>query len=234
MRRLFLALPFLALQAQDPDLPAQLAKAQRLATDQVLTLQARLAADPAPAERKAYHELLLAYTLASRTAQSDPKGSRALVERSLKALEGTRDPERMALQGAFCGLMIGFSSASGMTLGPKAQGLFQQALAQRPGNPRILVLKGVNVLHTPAFFGGGPEAALPVLQEAVDAAFKEPAPADPWAPAWGKVESLSWLAYAQAEAGRKDEARATVARALALDPVNGFLETMVKPKLEAR
>ena len=234
MRRLLLALPVLVLQAQEPDLPALLAKAQRLPTDQVLTLQARLAAEPAPADRKAYHELLLAYTLASRSTQSDPKGSKALVERSLKALEGTRDPERMALQGAFCGLMIGFSSMSAMTLGPKAQGLFQQALVQSPGNPRVLVLKGVNVLHTPAFFGGGPEAALPVLEEAVKAAEKEPASADPWAPAWGKVESLSWLAYAQAEAGRKDEARATMARAYALDPVNGFLATMVKPRLGAK
>jgi hypothetical protein len=227
MRHLLFVLPFLTLQAQEPELPALLAKAQRLSTDQVLTLQARLAAEPAPGQKE-YHELYLSYVLASRRGQSDPKGSRLAVERALRTLEGTRDPERLALQGAFCGLMIGFSSGSAMTLGPKALALFDQA----PGNPRALVFKGVHLLHTPAFFGGGSKAAIPVLEEAASAAQKEAPSKDPWAPAWGRVESLSWLAYAQAEAGQPDAARATVARALALDPVNGFIQTMVLPRLK--
>ena len=233
MRYLLLALPILSLQAQDPALTTELARVQRLSTDQVRTLQARLAADPAPQEKKAYYDLYLTYTLASRWSQSDPKAAKALVDRSMASLEGTKDPERMALLGAFCGLKIGFSSASGITLGPKAMGLIDQARAQRPGTPRILTLKGVHVLHTPSFFGGGAEAAIKVLEEAVQAAAKEAAPADPWAPSWGRVESLSWLACAQASAGKKDEARATVARALALDPADGFIASMVTPRLQS-
>ena len=47
MKALLFVLPALVCQAQDPALPAQLAMAQRLSTDQLLTLQAMLAADPA-------------------------------------------------------------------------------------------------------------------------------------------------------------------------------------------
>jgi len=112
--------------------------------------------------------------------------------------------------------------------------LFAQALAQQPANPRILVAKGVHVLYTPAFYGGGPAAAMPILEAAAKAAAAEPAPTDPWAPRWGRVESLGWLAYAQAEAGLRAEAKASVAQALALDPANGFIQRMVLPRLQEK
>jgi len=227
MRSLLLLIPALVCQAQEPSLPAQLAKAQRLTVDDLQTLQARLLADPAPAAQKEYYGLYLGYVLASR----DPKAREALLERTVKALEGTRDPARMALLGGCLGLKISLSPMSGISLGPKAMGLFDEALAKSPGDPRIQTLRGVHILHTPAFVGGGADAAIPVLQAAVAAAAKEAAPADPWAPAWGRVESLSWLALAQAKAGKKAEAMATVQQARALDPDNGFLDSMVLPAL---
>ena len=234
MRSLLFVLPALVCQAQAPELPAQLARAQRLSTDQVLGLQARLKADPAPAERKAYYELYLAYLLASRRIGPDPRGAAPGLERTVKALEGTRDPERMALLGGCLGLKISLSPMSGMTLGPRAMGLFSQAEAQAPGNPRPILLRGISVLHSPAFVGGGPDKAIPILEAALAAAEHEPVAADPWAPAWGRVESLSWLAFAQAQAGRLDAARAMIQRARALDPENGFLDTMVLPQLKDR
>jgi len=234
MRSLLLLLPAIVVHAQAPDLPAQLAKAQRLSTDQVLSLQAQLMADPAPPERKAYQELYLAYVLSSRRVGPDPKGAAPLLDRTVKALEGSRDPERMALLGGCQGLKISLSPISGISLGPKAMGLFDRALAQAPDNPRPMVLKGVHLLHSPAFVGGGPEAAIPVLEAAVALAAREPLPADPWAPAWGRVESLSWLALAQAQAGRTEAALATIQRARALDPDNGFIDTMVLPVLKGK
>jgi len=234
MRHLLAVLPAVLCFAQDAGLPAQLARIQRLPIDQVRALQAKLALDVAPAEKKAYHELHLAYVLASRTRQEDPKGCKALVDSSLKAFEATQDPESQALLGAFLGLKIGFSPMSGMTLSPKAMGLFDQALAKQPASPRIALLRAIHLLHTPAFVGGGVKVALPLMEAAVALAEKEQPSTDPWAPTWGRIESLGWLAYAQAEAGQIAAARQIADRALALDPGNGFVTRMVLPRLQER
>jgi hypothetical protein len=234
MRCLLAALPAVLCFAQEADLPAQLTRLQRLPTDQVRAVQARLALDPAPAGKKAYHELHIAYVLASRLRQEDPKGCKALVESSLKAFEASQDPETRALVAAFLGLKIGFSPMSAMTLGPRAAAIFGEAAAQKPGSPRIALLRAVHLLHTPAFAGGGVKVALPMMAAAVALAEKEPASGDAWAPAWGRVESLGWLAYAQAEAEQWAAARRTVDRVLALDPGNGFVSHMVLPRLNGR
>lgn len=234
MRILFAALPAILGFAQEADLPTQLARLQRLPTDQLRSLQAKLSLDPAPSAKKAYHELHLAYVLASRTQKEDPKGCKALIESSLKTFEATQDPESQALVAAFLGLKIGFSPMSGMTLSPKAMGLFDQALAKQPGSPRIALLRAIHLLHTPAFVGGGVKVALPLMEAAVALAEKEPAPTDAWAPSWGRVESLGWLAYAQVEAEQFAAARQTATRALALDPGNGFVSRMVLPRLQGK
>lgn len=233
MRTLFL-LPAVFCCAQDAGLPAQLARLQLLPTDQVRSLQPRLALDPAPADKKAYHELHLAYVLASRQQGADQKGTKALVDRTLKAYEATKDPESQALVGALLGLKIGFAPMSGMYLSPKANRLFDEALAQRPGNPRISLLKAIHLLHSPAFVGGGAKAALPLMEQAVALAAQEAPPADPWAPAWGLKESLGWLAYTQVEADQIEAARKTVDRAMALEPNHGFITQMVLPRLQTK
>jgi hypothetical protein len=228
------ALVSLACFAQEAELTSLLARLQRLPIEQVQSLQARLALDPAPAAKKAYHELHLAYVLASRQGETDPKGTKALVERSLKTYEGVQEPESRALLGAMMGVKISFSAMSGMTLGPRAAKLFDEALAQRPGNPRITLLKAIHLLHTPAFVGGGAKVALPLMEQAVALAEKEPVPTDPWAPSWGRVESLEWLAYTQAVAGQAEAARKTADRVLAQDPKDGFIAKMVLPKLQGK
>ncbi len=234
MRPLLFVLPAVLCFAQEPGLPTQLARLQRLPTDELRALQARLAVDPAPAEKKAYHELHLAYALASRSTQDDPKGSKALVERSLKTFENAADPEAKALVAAFLGLKIGFSPMSAMTLSGRANRLFEEALAKQPTSPRIALLQAVQLLHTPAFVGGGAKAALPLMEKAVKLGEQEAAPTDPWAPAWGRIESLNWLAYTQVEADLLPEARKTVDQALALDPNNAFIARMVQPRLQAK
>lgn len=234
MRSLLLFVPALVCTAQDADLPARLARAGSLPTEELRTLQARLAADPTPAEKKAYQEAHLAYQLAGRLRESDPKACRALVERTLKALESRRDPESRALMGALLGLKIGYEPMAGMALSPQAMGLFEDAATLAPASPRVRLLMAVHVLHMPAFVGGGPKAALPLLEKAVQLAQAEPPAADPWAPSWGKVETLSWLAFAQYQAGQFAQAKATADRALAVDPHHGFLQKVVLPALQPK
>lgn len=234
MRYLFLLLPAVFCFARETDLPTQLTRVQQLPTEQVRSLQAKLAAEAIPAEKKAYYELYLDYVLASRQRNEDPKGTRALVERSLAAHEASRDPETQALVGAMLGLKIGFAPMSGMTLSPRAMQLFNEALAQRPASPRITLLKAIHVLHMPAFVGGGAKAALPLMERAVQLATKEAPSVELWTPTWGRIECLGWLAYTQVENAQIAEARKTVDQVLALDPGNGFVVHMVLPHLQAK
>ncbi|HJW32983.1 MAG TPA: hypothetical protein VJ505_06410 [Holophagaceae bacterium] len=202
----------------------------RLSTEAVRQLQGELALATEPG--KAYAEALAAYTLVSHTRGQDPKGAEALLDRTLAALKPRRDAESLALQAACLGLKVGFSPSSGMVLGPRAAGLLEEARGLAPTNPRVLTFQGVNLLHTPAFFGGGAKAALPVLQAAVKAAQAEVAPMDPWSPTWGRAESLAWLAMAEIEAGDLEAARAHVDQSLAVDPTYGFVRVVVVPRLK--
>lgn len=228
MRHLFL-LPVLTLVLQAGEsLPERLQKVQRISADSLRQLQAELALAEVPAEAKAYHEAHLAYHLAARRQAKEPKADLALVDRAIQILEPRKDAESRALLGACLGVKIGFSPMSGMTLAPKASALFEAALQASPGNPRVLMLQGVHVLNTPAFFGGGAKLALPILEAAVKAVEGEKAPADAWAPAWGKAETLVWLAKAQRGVGQEAAATESLQRALVLDPTYGDALSLLK------
>ena len=234
MRHAFLlVLPALTAFAQDADLPARLARIKRLDVEGLKQVQASLAVAPGTPEQKAYFEALIGYELVAQTRGKDPKGAEALLDRVLKNLEGRKEAESMALRGACLGLKIGFQPMAGIHLAPEAENLFVDALRLSPGNPRVLLFRGVHVLHTPAFFGGGAERAMPLIQAALKAAEAEAAPSDPWAPRWGKAESLAWLAMAQSDAGQAEAARKSVDAALALDPSFAFAKFVLKTKVEA-
>lgn len=235
MRMQLLLLPVLtfSLSAQETDLPAQLQRSLRLGTDSLRELQAELAKDPTPPEKKAYFQALVGYTLASHLQHQDAKTAEALVDRTVKSLEGRKDAESLALLGACFGLKIGFSPMSGMTLAPKAAGLFQQALKLSPGNPRALYFQGLHVYHTPAFFGGGAEKAQPILEAAEKAASNEKPTGNVWAPSWGRAESLAWLALVQLDQQQVEAADQSLKAALAMDGDYGFAAKVVKPKIDA-
>ncbi len=234
MRRasLFL-LPALVLGAQEPSLPADLARTARLDLNGLRQLQARLAQAEGTADQKAYAEAHLNYQVVAQTRARDPKGAEALLDRTLKALAARKDAESLALRGACLGLKIGFQPGAAMSLSPEAAGLFREARALAPASPRVQLLHGVHVLHTPEFFGGGAKRALPLLEGAVKAAQAEAPVRDPWAPAWGGPETLAWLALAQLDAGAPEAAKRSLEGALALDPGYAFARAILKPKVDA-
>jgi hypothetical protein len=232
--RSLLLLPALVSTLWAQDLPVRLQAAQRLRVEQLRTLQADLAAANSSTGWKVYHECNLAYGLITQLREKDPKGAEALLDRTIKALEGRKDGESLALLGSCLGVKMGFSPVSAMVLSSRAAGLFEAALKQSPTSPRVLMLKGISVLYTPTFFGGGAAKAMPILESAVKAAEAEAAPADPWAPSWGRAEAHTWLALAQLDAKQFREARLNVDKALALDPGYGFARFVVLPKLQSK
>lgn len=74
----------------------------------------------------------------------------------------------------------------------QANGAFQKSIDLNPANPRGYYLKGSTVLNTPEFYGGGKNAAKPILTQAI---FKYEAfkPASPLHPNWGKEQCQAQL-----------------------------------------
>jgi hypothetical protein len=68
----------------------------------------------------------------------------------------------------------------------------ETAKALNPENPRIYFLEGINKANLPPSMGGGPEAAKPILEEAV-AKFEAFNNSDPLWPHWGEEAARAEL-----------------------------------------
>lgn len=82
----------------------------------------------------------------------------------------------------------------GMTMGPKATMILQQALQQQPtGNPRALMQMAQMKFYTPPAFGGGKDAGIELLKKSI-AAYDSFKPATELDPSWGKPYAVGLLA----------------------------------------
>lgn len=70
------------------------------------------------------------------------------------------------------------------TKGKEAQAAYDEGILLNPNNPRLYFLKAMSVLNTPEQFGGGPKAAKPLFEKAVDAA-KLATKSTDFSPNWG-------------------------------------------------
>ncbi len=70
----------------------------------------------------------------------------------------------------------------------KATESLEKAIEFNPDNPRAYYLLGLNLLHTPAKYGGGKEAACPYFTKAIDK-FKKDIPENVLSPTWGGEEN---------------------------------------------
>lgn len=145
--------------------------------------------------------------------------------------------EAIALKAGLQGLSISLDMASGMTLGMQMGMSMGRARDLAPKNPRVLLLDGINTLHTPEFVGGGSKPALEKLEKAIDLFAAEsavPAPADPLTPDWGRDDAFVWAGRAATEAELYTEARGFYKRALEVNPGNGWVEHVLLPGLEKK
>jgi tetratricopeptide (TPR) repeat protein len=72
---------------------------------------------------------------------------------------------------------------------PKANAALERAKELNPRNPRIYYLEGKSTLYKPAFMGGGAEAALHILEKALQY-FREFVPPSDIYPRWGEESTL--------------------------------------------
>jgi hypothetical protein len=81
----------------------------------------------------------------------------------------------------------------GLEYSLKADSEIKKAEAANPGDPRAYFLYAMNVYYTPKIFGGGPEKALPLFENAAEK-FNEFVPKMSFMPHWGKQQNLDMIA----------------------------------------
>lgn len=241
---LAMAAPALAVPAARAAGANAVAEARALLQDGVnqgradLALQARdrfaalAAAEPADARLHYWTALAgwRAFPLLRR-AKSDAAAEETLdrafasADRALAA-----DPkfaEAYALKSGLTGMRIQLGGMTeGMTLGPVMSNLEGKADALAPGNPRVLLLTGLNTLYKPGFVGGGAKKAMPMFEQAI-AAFARETPGDALAPDWGRDDAHLWAGRAAMEMKRWDEARRHFEQVLALNPRHGWAKQLL-------
>ncbi|MBC6611199.1 hypothetical protein H8B15_09710 [Hymenobacter sp. BT507] len=106
---------------------------------------------------------------------------------------GGDESELLALQAYIYQARLGVSP---MLRSMKYSGMVNEAIAQakkaNPNNPRPYLIGANNAFFTPKMFGGGPEVAKPLYEEA-KVKFEAFQPASAIAPDWGKGQLLSRL-----------------------------------------
>jgi len=99
------------------------------------------------------------------------------------------ESELFVLQALICYARMSISPMiNGPLYLPKAVSALNDAEKLDPDNPRIFYLRGKSTINTPKFFGGGKDAALPILEKALTV-YKNFKPKSTVHPDWGKEDA---------------------------------------------
>jgi tetratricopeptide (TPR) repeat protein len=142
----------------------------------------------------------------------------------------SQDAEALALVGAIYGQQAGRSMMRAVVLGPRSMGALERAAEVEAANPRVLLLHGINILHTPSAFGGSRDTAASLLRRSLDE-FSRESRTKAW-PNWGRFDAHAWLGQVLRRKGDMDGARAEYQKALAIAPDSPWLRRVLLPALE--
>jgi len=241
-RRALMALPLMAsLAAAAPAPPAELIQQGSNQGDAALLRKARgqllaqLAADPASAQLHTW-VAVAAWRAVPLLARIDKDAARRICEEGIEHTDAAlkREPGlalALALKASLQALSIQFNGAASMTLGPVMMANMARAAEMSPHDPRIQLLDGINTLHTPAFFGGGPDKALPKFSRALEL-FAAETP-DSSGVRWGRDDAHLWAGRAEARRENFTAARQHYLDALAANPKHSWVKTSLLPEVEA-
>jgi uncharacterized membrane protein len=140
-------------------------------------------------------------------------------------------PETFAILGTITGQRMRGSAWRAILTSSRWERELNSAERMAPQNPRILMLRGINVFHAPARYGG--MAGAKRYLEAAVAAFENDEPAG-GLPSWGQAEALAWLGRVHARLGDRERARAAYAAALVLEPEYAWVRDVLLPGLDSR
>ena len=133
--------------------------------------------------------------------------------------------EAYGLRSSVYGARISKNPELAMTLGPAAGEALGYAISLEPNSPRLVMMQGLNLLHTPAEYGGDVKQAEAALRRALELFDKDRA-GTAW-PNWGRVDAHLWLGQVLAERGDIEGARAEYKAALALAPDSSRVKSLL-------
>ncbi|UOQ71806.1 hypothetical protein [Hymenobacter cellulosilyticus] len=154
---------------------------------------AAMPTDWLPQYYQAYGRMLISFQGKDKEEVKDKYLDQAEASLAQARKLGGEESELLVLQAYIHQARLGISP---MARSMKYSGLVREALEQakkaNPANPRIYLVEGNNLYFTPKMFGGGPDVAKPVFEQALAryAAFK---PATPLMPTWGERQVQSRL-----------------------------------------
>ena len=141
--------------------------------------------------------------------------------------------EGLVLKAAILGVRADRSTFKRMWHGRNAHRAVAEARERSPDHPRALVQHGILMLHTPASFGGGPDAAQPILERARAALDREAnRDASGGGLSWGWLDASVWLGQALAAGGDHARARVVYTETLAREPEMGWIRNELLPALD--
>jgi tetratricopeptide (TPR) repeat protein len=171
-------------------------------------------------------------TLSMGRERADPKPMLEKAGDYFERSAAGRIPESHALRSAVLGMMIGSNPLKGMTLGPRSNSETEKAVELGPDNPRVWLVRGIGAMNTPAMFGGGLGKAEEYLKKSITL-FATDTPQHP-APSWGRHEAHIWLGQVYAKQDRVADARAEYQKALAIEPDDQWVKTILLPALDRK
>lgn len=141
--------------------------------------------------------------------QGDVEGLQSRIEQAEKTLAAAQEiagetSHILTLQGYIYQAYIWIDPmAKGGQYSPPAHAAYAKAAALDENNPRPLMLRGMLVLYTPEFFGGGAANALPLLEAAQQLFTQEGSQDLGINPQWGQGTNDWLLKQAQASLSEK-------------------------------
>src|SRR3954452_1693090 len=147
---------------------------QDRATLEKLAADAAAAAAKAPNDAEAQYRCALAYSYLAEVAieTRDRKAGRQFAEQGMKAAEKATamkpaNAEYFRVLGTLYGQAI-TDIMSGLKYGPKAKDAINKAVEKAPKVSMMYVARGVGNYYLPSQLGGGPKAAIPDFQKAIE------------------------------------------------------------------
>jgi tetratricopeptide (TPR) repeat protein len=131
----------------------------------------------------------------------------------------TLKAEAYALYASGLGLQLslGYDAAAEQVIGPKIEEYFAVALQEDRENPRVNLLRGIGLLHTPEIWGGGLDKAISFFIKSVNL-FRQETIDQSLAPRWGHDEALLNLGIVYYKKGDLSQAEKCLHDSLKINP----------------
>lgn len=141
-----------------------------------------------PLYYQSYSHLMAAIDLMGKGEMKDCMAHIKKADEKIQAAQkiAPKESEIYALQAFILqGYIWEDPQTNGAQYTPMIMQAVESAIALNPENPRGFYIKGQQLFHMPAFIGGGPDAAKPFLEKALEK-FESFEPASSIHPSWGK------------------------------------------------